>query len=67
MFIANHVITQHGGSIQVTSTPGEGSRFLIHLPRHRPEKNSVSKLAEVPSTPQNTEPAELQPNPGHDS
>ncbi len=67
MFIANHVITQHGGSIQVTSTPGAGSRFLIHLPRHRPEKNSVSKLAEVPDTSQNTEPAELQPNPGRDS
>ena len=35
LFIAHHVITLHGGSIQVDSTPGNGSCFEIRLPRYR--------------------------------
>lgn len=30
--ITHKVITEHGGQIEVFSTPGEGTRFIIHLP-----------------------------------
>ncbi len=33
LFIANHVIQQHGGSVEVESEPGKGSRFIIRVPR----------------------------------
>lgn len=36
LFIAHHVITLHGGSIQVDSVPGKGTCFEIRLPRRRP-------------------------------
>jgi K+-sensing histidine kinase KdpD len=51
MFIAHHVITQHGGSIRVASKPGEGSRFLIHLPRQRLDKQAASEpeMQQLPS------------------
>lgn len=41
LFITNRVITQHGGHIHVDSTPQEGSRFQICLPRYRPETTRV--------------------------
>ncbi len=34
MFIAHHVIRQHGGRIDVTAEPGQGSRFVICMPRN---------------------------------
>jgi len=37
LFIAKKVIEAHGGSIQVASRPGKGSRFRIILPRKAPE------------------------------
>ena len=30
--IAREIIAHHGGSIEVASAPGEGTRFTIHLP-----------------------------------
>ncbi|MBC2715054.1 MAG: response regulator [Desulfobacteraceae bacterium] len=38
LFIANHVIRQHGGTIAVESEVKTGSRFEISIPRTRPIK-----------------------------
>ena len=46
LFIAHRIAQSHGGSITLTSTEGEGSQFLVELPRRRPE-----------SVPSETEPA----------
>lgn len=35
LFIANHVVSQHGGEIQVESEPGEGTVFTVRIPRFR--------------------------------
>jgi signal transduction histidine kinase len=37
LFIANRVIQQHGGRIQIESKPQAGTRFQICLPQRRPE------------------------------
>ncbi|MEZ4550353.1 MAG: HAMP domain-containing sensor histidine kinase [Desulfobacterales bacterium] len=37
LFIANQVVRQHGGEIQVTSTPANGSVFTIRMPKKVPE------------------------------
>jgi signal transduction histidine kinase len=37
LFITRQVVTQHGGRIEVESTPGRGSVFRIFLPRHAPQ------------------------------
>jgi K+-sensing histidine kinase KdpD len=36
LYIANKVVRQHGGSIAVDSTPGQGTNFTIRLPREVP-------------------------------
>ncbi|MBF0233538.1 MAG: PAS domain-containing protein [Desulfamplus sp.] len=39
LFIANHVIKQHGGEITVESIPGQGTCFQVSLPRKKPEES----------------------------
>jgi len=41
LFIANQIIRQHGGSIKVQSERGEGSRFVIKIPRLPSTKDSA--------------------------
>jgi len=44
LFIANHIVRQHGGHIAVSSTPGRGSLFTVTIPRQpaAPESDSDS-------------------------
>jgi len=37
LFIANKIAKAHGGSINVSSTVGEGARFVIKFPRVKPD------------------------------
>ncbi|CAH1002187.1 Adaptive-response sensory-kinase SasA [Neolewinella maritima] len=43
--IAREAVEQHGGSLEVLSVPGEGSTFVISLPRH---KDHLSQQQLVP-------------------
>ncbi|MBN2242239.1 MAG: PAS domain-containing sensor histidine kinase [Acidobacteria bacterium] len=41
LFIANKIVTAHGGKINLKSQRGVGTRFSVYLPRIRPEKNGA--------------------------
>jgi len=45
LFIANRVIRQHDGNINVESEPKKGSRFQICLPKFKPDQ---SKMVDIP-------------------
>jgi len=47
LFISNQIIRQHGGTIQVKSTPGRGSRFSIAIPKNPPEEKSEQPSSNV--------------------
>jgi signal transduction histidine kinase len=52
LFIANKIVEQHGGNIDVKSTPGQGSLFSVKIPRKLPESAKMTKTKEVvPCTP----------------
>jgi signal transduction histidine kinase len=36
LFIADRITRAHGGTIDLESQPGVGTRFIVHLPRKRP-------------------------------
>jgi len=48
LFIANKIVEQHGGRIEVKSTPGQGSSFSVIIPRKLPKSAKINKAKEVP-------------------
>jgi len=46
LFISNKIIGQHGGSIEVASTPGHGSHFCIRLPKKLPKPTKTPSSRE---------------------
>ncbi len=41
LYVTRNIVAAHGGAIHVESTPGEGSKFVIELPR-RPASGTLS-------------------------
>ncbi|MGD8887916.1 MAG: hybrid sensor histidine kinase/response regulator [Desulfobacterales bacterium] len=54
LFISNKFIEQHGGKINVKSTPGKGTRFQIEIPRLK--QSSVKRQAIADGDPKNKTP-----------
>jgi PAS domain S-box-containing protein len=44
LFIANKIVTAHGGEIKLKSQQGVGTTFSIYLPRIRPEINNTETV-----------------------
>jgi PAS domain S-box-containing protein len=42
LYITKQIVDAHGGSITVESSPGEGSRFIVRLPREEPSRPSAA-------------------------
>ncbi|MCJ7680042.1 MAG: response regulator [Candidatus Aminicenantes bacterium] len=42
LFIAGRIIQQHGGTVSVESSPGQGAHFVVRLPKVLPEQAKVA-------------------------
>ena len=43
LFVTHEIIQQHGGSIEVDSSPGEGSQFKLKIPKVIPQSVNTAK------------------------
>jgi len=46
LFVTHEIIQQHGGSIEVDSSPGEGSHFHLKIPKVLPKDTMTAKKPE---------------------
>jgi len=42
--LVKHVLTRHGGRLNIESTPGEGATFTMHLPLHSTDPRTANEL-----------------------
>jgi PAS domain S-box-containing protein len=50
LFIANKIVTAHGGQIKLKSQRGVGTRFSVYLPRVRPQKIDAGTVVTAGNT-----------------
>lgn len=60
--IAREVVLAHSGTIDVTSVPGEGTRFVVTLPRRQPERGAPPRVALSPPPKELAAPSEVAGN-----
>ena len=49
--LVSRIIEDHGGQIEVRSTPGKGSEFTIHLPVKQPRATAPTAPSEAEAAP----------------
>ncbi|MFP2960063.1 ATP-binding protein [Myxococcus sp. 1LA] len=52
LYIFKSIVEAHGGHIDVVSTPEEGTRFTVHLPRHGRTQRERSASPSAPPAPE---------------